>query len=73
MLHLVKVSLPLVQSSSSSIRPLHIHHEIFNLILQPVFGLFQRGTFSIHSFNSLLSLLQTLSQLFPLESSHVMI
>ena len=57
MIYFIKVSLLLVQGISSSIRPFHIHHEIFNLVLESVFGLLQGGTFGIHCLYSLLSIL----------------
>ena len=64
-LYFIEVPLLLVQDGCNSVRPLHVHHEIFNLILQSVFGLLQGGTFSINGLNGLLSILETLSQLLP--------
>ncbi|TNN57589.1 hypothetical protein EYF80_032191 [Liparis tanakae] len=47
----------LSQRCSSSIRSLHVHHEILNLTLKPVLGFLQGGTFSISSFNSFFCIL----------------
>ncbi len=63
--YFIKVSLFLVQGCCSCVRPLQVHHKIFNLILESVFGLFKRWTFRIYCFNSFFSLLQPLSQFLP--------
>ena len=39
--HLVEVPLLLVQGCGSCVGALHVHHQVLNLILQPVFGLLQ--------------------------------
>lgn len=72
LLYLIKVPLFLVKVGSQSISSLHINHEILNFILQTLLGLFQRGTFGIHSFNGLLSILQTLSKFSPTSNSEIL-
>ena len=68
MSNLVKVSLLLVKRSSQSISSLHVDHQVFHFTLQSLFGLFQRGTFGIHSLNGLLCILKTLGKLFPVKT-----
>ena len=63
--HLVKVPLLLIESRAGSIGPLHVEHEVLNLILEPLLGLLKGGTFGIHCFYMFLSILQTLGQLLP--------
>ena len=63
--HLVKVPLLLIESRAGSIGPLHVEHEVLNLILEPLLGLLKGGTFGIHCFYVFLGFLQTLGQLLP--------
>ena len=63
--HLVKVPLLLIESRAGGIGPLHVEHEVLNLILEPLLGLLKGGTFGVHSFHVLLSSLQTLGQFLP--------
>ena len=61
----VKVPLLLIQVGSQGIGPLNINHEVLHLSLQPLLGLLQRGTLGVGGLDSLLSILETLSQLLP--------
>lgn len=63
--YLVKVLLLLVQSCAGSIRSLHINHQVFHLVLQPLLCLFQGSTFGVDGFNVFLCILQALCQLLP--------
>ena len=63
--HLVKVPLLLIKSCAGSIGPLHVKHEVLNLILEPLLGLLKGGAFGVHSFHVFLSSLQTLGQFLP--------
>ena len=63
--HLVKIPLLLIESCAGSIGPLHVEHEVLNLILEPLLGLLKGGAFGVHSFYMFLSFLQTLGQLLP--------
>ena len=63
--HLVKIPLLLIESRAGSIGPLHVEHEVLNLILEPLLGLLKGGAFGVHSFYMFLSFLQTLGQLLP--------
>ena len=65
MSHLVKVPLLLIKSCAGSIGPLHVEHEVLNLILEPLLGLLKGGAFGVHCFYVFLSILQTLGQLLP--------
>ena len=63
--HLVKVPLLLIESRAGGIGPLHVEHEVLNLILEPLLGLLKGGAFGVHRFYVFLSFLQTLGQLLP--------
>ena len=63
--YLVKVPLLFVQGCAGSVCPLHVEHEVLNLILEPLLGLLKGGAFGVHSFYMFLSFLQTLGQLLP--------
>ena len=63
--YLVEVPLLFVQGCAGSVCPLHVEHEVLNLILEPLLGLLKGGTFGVHSFHVLLSSLQTLGQFLP--------
>ena len=63
--YLVKVPLLFVQGCTGSVGPLHVEHEVLNLILEPLLGLLKGGTFGVHSFYVFLSSLQTLGQFLP--------
>lgn len=62
---LIKIALLFVQCNSHSIRAFQVNHQVLNLSLQTVLGLFQRGTFGIGSFNCLLRTLEPCNQLLP--------
>ena len=63
--YFVKVPLFFVKAvTSQCVFPLYINHEVLHF-KQSLLGLLQRGTFGVDSLNLLLSLLQTLSKLFP--------
>lgn len=63
--HLVEVPLLLVKGGGQAVGPLHVHHEILHLVLEPLFRLLQRGALGVHRFDLFFSLLETLRQLFP--------
>ena len=63
--HLIEVPLFLVQVGGQTVGSLHVDHEVFHLTLESLLGFLQRGTLGVHSFDLLLSLLETLGQLLP--------
>lgn len=63
--YLIEVPLLFVKGCAGSVGPLHIEHEVLDLILEPLLGLLKGGALGIHSFYVFLSILQTLGQLLP--------
>lgn len=65
MSYLVEVPLLLVQGGAGRVGSLHIQHEIFHLILEPLLRLLKGSAFGVHGFYVLLGRLQPLGQLLP--------
>ena len=63
--YLVEVPLLLVQGRTGRVCSLHIEHEVFHFVLEPLLRLLQGGAFGVHRFHVLLGRLQPLGQLLP--------
>ena len=64
--YLIEVPLLFVEGCAGSVGPLHIEHEVLDLILEPLLRLLEGSTLGVHSFHVFLSCLQPLGQFLPL-------